>query len=388
MIHSILFAFHNALRNGNLDLYYLYALYLLFMCFWNKKYGRVYRIISWIIPFFIMTLVTFLFSEINPSFLKLLVFILKISLCIIVFVCVEDVHFNLNYRAIIDNTVIIFVLLTLIAFITRSNYLWRFADYVNGFSKTRLQLASIEPSGLSEIVGIMIIYYIVDMFKGKDIHILNLFRIFVLGIILVLSAGLSGIACMAIGLMCFFVFELKNVERQLPKYLVIGSALLVIIITILGTQNPIHSRILAVISGTDGSFNYRYTYALQALLKILPVTHYCGLGFGNMNTVEGLKILNQFGMEYAFSNSYMYLVCEGGMLAIVFLCFLLGYMIYRIIRGQQDKEIKASILVYVVTFQIIGGYFTNPFTWFVYGMICSSRPWFDKKKERIKITLL
>ena len=115
--------------------------------------------------------------------------------------------------------------------------------------------------------------------------------------------------------LCIFIIgvEIKNLTRgKVSRFVFVGAALLTMLLLIYiiagGLKdNAIYLRIIAVLNGKDGSFNYRYTRAILALKDIMDSTNMLGLGLGNLRTESTAIFLAKYGL-LSFSNSYLFFI--------------------------------------------------------------------------------
>ena len=109
-------------------------------------------------------------------------------------------------------------------------------------------------------------------------------------------------------------------------------------------------------------------------------THYLGVGLGNMSSEKTGLILDMFGIGTRFSNSFLYLIGEMGIVGLVLILTITIICIKSIKKDGYTLE-KIGLLVFITLFQIAGGYFTDPFIWIVYGLILST----DTENNRARL---
>ena len=370
---SFLILIMSITRNGNLNILYFFAPIFFAISLKQNKNNLIYLSIM-ILPFILILFLTSNFSKYFNAYEKSLVYILKMIICLSLFLSSKTLLFKLNIKEIISNLIIFILVLTIIAIITNSEYLWRFNDTTNLYSKTRLQLFFMEPSELSEVCGILLIIQFFYFRQTKNIK--DLIYIAFCLIPLLLSAGLSGIVYSFLAIFILFIFyEFKNFKNNRISYFFIFLLLISLIsftFIVFNGNSPIVNRIFLVLNGGDGSFNYRFVRAIDALKFLLSDTNYIGVGLGNIRTDLLSEVLSNYNL-ISFSNSFIFFISEGGFVAIMFLISLLVYLFKSILKNKETYEnkcLKISILFFLIIFQITGGYFTDPFIWIMYGVIC------------------
>lgn len=385
---SLVLMFSDILHNGNLNLIYLFGVFIIFRFLIKKKY--FYHVeIRYLIPFLSIVLMFIIFTDQPFSMIKMFVYSGKLFINIALLLFFQ---YNFSEKNIREGMKYILatlsLLLTLALIFHNNNIFWRLNDPFNSFSKTRLQLLFSEPSVLGLFVGTLLIFSFYS-FLEFGIDRLCMIGVVVPLICLVLSFSLSAIVYTAIVILYLVA---KKILKAIPtkklneRILVLIILIMMMMFFIMITENPVRNRVLAILNGTDGSFNFRWNAATQSLFSILEKTNYLGLGFGNMNTEYGRSILESVGMSDIFANSFLYFIAEAGILGVFYIVFIINYCIKNIRKnkylGQDDcKELKQGLLIYVFISQIAGGYFTDPFIWCLYGIICAK----NLKKSGLKI---
>jgi hypothetical protein len=112
---------------------------------------------------------------------------------------------------------------------------------------------------------------------------------------------------------------------------------------------------------------------------MLRKTSGLGIGFGNLNTDLTRSIYSVYGLVDVISNSFMYFIGEGGIISIITLFFLLFFLLKRI--KKEEGILEYGLLIFIVIYQVAGGYYTNPVNWIVYGIICNN--YFMKTREEL-----
>lgn len=368
MINSMLQAFLYTSKfiiggNGNLDLYYFFSIIIIVTYFLKKpKQCEKVMICAVIIIFFQIIIGSI--NGIQQDYQRNLVTISKTILNIVLMVYISQKYQEWNLDQFINCVTMILLLETVAAFIFDDSILWRHNDLINVYSKTRLQLLYIEPSELSLHCGFLIILILMNIMENgfNKRYILNTA---VVGLDLILTAGMSGIACLAIAIAIYVLIRIFK-RYVSKKYIILFASCIILGIVILMVKKELLYRMIAIMNGTDGSLYSRFSGPSKVLFSVLKSTNYMGLGAGMLNTPQGFACT---GLYYKFPNSIMYFIAEFGTLGIVLLIYL-NYKIYQNIR-KCKKSYLVIPWVYIMVFQIIGGYYTNPFFWFAYGILFS-----------------
>lgn len=361
--------FMSVTRNGNLNMLYFFS-FGVFAILLFKKRINIKKIVFYFIPFIIILFLTLFFSKYFNDIVKSIIYIGKLFLCVNLFVVSKDLKCEKNFLyKIIDNLTIIIFILTIIAIFTKNEYLWRFNDTINSFSTTRLQLFFQEPSELSEVCGFLLIINFFRFRKYKK----NILTTIMTIIPLILSAGLSGIVYSFLSIeILILLTEFSFLSKgKISKLFLLNLVMIIIVFAIFMSGNSnIAKRIIAVLSGEDGSFNYRYIRANDALQYILLDTNGIGVGLGNLRTDKVETLLENFDLK-SFSNSYLFFIAEGGIVAIAYLLSLIGLGIKNVLFSNinyYEKCLRACLVFFIVIIQVTGGYFTDPFLWLITGI--------------------
>ncbi|MDO5381694.1 MAG: hypothetical protein Q4F06_03110 [Eubacteriales bacterium] len=368
MINSVIQALMFTLKfvlggGGNLDLYYFYAMlvFVFYVCKRTKLLNKIIKIWAFLIC---VHIVIILFNGIEQEVIRNIVSISKLFINIVLMMFVADNFKKWNLGQIINCISLVLFIEIIFAIIFRESILWRHNDIINVYSKTRLQLLYIEPSELSlhcALVLILIMICVVE--KGfKRIFLLDSM---VCIVALILSAGMSGIACLVISVCIFYIYKVLRDKRILKKTYKLILIAIVSVIALFFIKKSLFLRVVAILSGKDGSFYARIYGPVKVLLNVLKGSNYMGLGAGMLNTDIGFQMT---GLYYKFPNSYMYMIAEYGLFGIITMIGFLWYL-FRIAFKKADYVL--ILLMFLVVFQMIGGYFSNPIFWFGYGIILS-----------------
>ena len=269
LLQAIVFTTRYIFKNGNLDLYYFLAIVFAVYMFIQGTWKKIWKIFLFLMLLLIcISSGSLLFAGMQHDIFKMTIFICKMMLCFILMLSVMEYFERINLKKILFLTVGIHAFETIIALFYRSELLWRLNDTANGFNETRLELLYIEPSELSMCAAVLIILIGCSIEK-EGFNLWDIPCLLVLGIDLVLSAGLGGILalCGAVGLtVCYKAIEMTIVHK---RWYGIGAmvALAVIAVCIIyGMDFPITQRIRLIIGGemkTDQSALWRITVPMQ-----------------------------------------------------------------------------------------------------------------------------
>ena len=373
--------------SGNLDLYYGFAfIILLYSCM--RDIVIVRKSIYMVIPLVIMGIFSSIISPYFSSQIKTILFLGKIFLNFVLFFYVKSYFYKFDLIKFIKITSNTMFLLTIISLIFNKGVFWRLNDIYNDFSKERLELLYLEPSILSMSVSLLILFILYYILRGKREKWLFISGIELI-IILILSAGLNGIMCLFSAICLMLVIDninylkKKNISYISVAIVVIISSFIVIFIN---SDSNIIGRIMAIFNGKDGSSIYRYTLASNALKEILSETYFIGMGLGNMNTEKSLLLLNSLNMEKVFANSFMYFIAEAGVSGAIYIIVLITRLLKK--AWGKNKIYKLPILIFIILYQVGGGYFTDPLIWITYAIICSDTVNMSTKKlKRVRIVI-
>lgn len=364
--------FSDILSNGNLNLLYFFGFFLIIKDF-KIRSGFLEDLKIYFAPFCEVIIIEILFSGNTFSPEKILVYSLKILVCISLLSYTKRNFWRVNYRRIIDYLCDAFAILLILAIFTiKYPIFWRLNDSFNSFSKTRLEFLYSEPSVLGILCGLLMIILMHDIFSNR-INYRVIREIILLAIIIILTFSMSGIVYTAVSIIALYVAKVLEKKHQVPKklliYFVVGISMIVIVLI---TNNPISQRFFAMFLGMDGSYNFRWSAAVSVFNKTMAITNYWGMGLGNMNTLSGLAFLLNLGIDYKFANSFLYFSTENGFLGIMYIVYLFGLCMKSCIKSTKNNQsLKVGVLVFAFVSQIAGGYFTDPILWIAYGIVCS-----------------
>lgn len=364
--------FSDILGNGNLNLLYFFGIYLIIKNF-KIRITILKDIAIFFLPFCLLLLISFFGSKNSFVPERVLAYILKLFLCTTLLAYTKEYYWRIDQRKIIDlicNCYGFFLILSLATI--KFPVLWRLNDSYNSFSKTRLKFLYSEPSVLGIICGVILIILMYYFFNKNSDQKMNR-ELLVLLIIIILTFSMSGIVYTAIGVTALFLTKTIGHKQRIPrKILILCLVGICALVMVLATSNPISNRLLAMSMGMDGSYNFRWSAAINAYNKIMRLTENWGIGLGNMNTQAGLSRLLSVGMDYKMANSFLYFLTENGFLGMFYIFYLFLICLYHCFRcSKETRSLRVGLFFFVFMSQIAGGYFTDPILWIVYGIVCS-----------------
>ncbi|MBQ6127586.1 hypothetical protein IJI69_02740 [Candidatus Saccharibacteria bacterium] len=279
-------------------------------------------------------------------------------------------HFSLAYTITAG-------LFALVSLFVQNNITWRYNDYVNSFDLTRLQLFYLEPSELGFHVSIIIIILVCLLFSSryKKQRYAIFGMLFVNVIILYLSKALGAIAILSLSILilAFYLVSLKPTKDSFFKlflFTLIGG---VSILLLFWGGSSIAERANSVLSGTDGSVNYRLNVSFEVLGRSLQDYNLLGSGFGNVNTDGFISRYSDLGLDQMLVNSFVYFWVETGLVGIVIWAVFMVYLFRKCLR-KKDK-LAFALLIFVFLYQFVGGHYTSGLTWIIYGYALSDWRW-------------
>lgn len=361
----------SATLGGNIDPFYIFAPLEIIYSIKNKKI--TFKYIMLFIPIIVFAIIQMIFIK-NIIISKLIINVLKILVCILILLFVRRNIYKINLCKICKITTVfmgIFVIISLI--LNDSGILWRFNDFINKYTTTRLQLFYLEPSELgfhSAIILIVLITCLLftDAFKEK---VKLLAYILINLIVIYLARPFGAIVILAGTIAMILILDLiKHFNKR--KLLICILCIIVaigVIITLYLIDSPIMMRIIDTINGTDSSNIYRVNLSIDILNRSLPDYNYLGCGFGNLNSHNFRIQYADMGIAEVLANSFIYYIIEGGIFSIITLLILIACLIKY---ATKDWSIlKIGLLTFVILYQIFGGHFTSGLTWALYGIILS-----------------
>ena len=354
---------------GNVDPLYIFA-----PMFWINSLRNKKNIKKPLIVIFVGACFVLFQSMVIPNYniTKGIISFTKIVMCFSILLYAKD-----NYNKIDLNVITIgFTILILIQFIIavtlgRQSIMWRFNDGINLFNLTRLQLFFLEPSELGYHIAIIVIIIYAKVLISKKIRISDLFLILSNLVVLNYAKPMGAIMflVLALGVMAiYFVIEYTKINRIYFFVVLIVLSLLVVSYLFL-TKNTLLLRLLATLSGNDGSNNYRIGVSINVFKQTLIDYSGMGSGIGMINTPDFIEKYRYLKLTVVVVNSFIYFMIESGVVGI----FIVLFLIYKLlISTLKNKSIlRLGIFVFIVGYQFTGSHFTSGLNWMLYGLILS-----------------
>lgn len=354
---------------GNLDLFYLLGI-LYILKFWKKVNKSELMLLLLILGYILLQI---LFIN-NINVIRVIINVCKILLSFFVMKYVIETKQKANITIIVklfSYLCIIFLLISMI--FTNSNILWRHNDTVNVFDLNRIKFLYTEPGELGFHCSIMLIIAFSLLKEQK-----NKVRFFVLTILPLIitlyftksvgaiGVGIVGVISLYISDM-LFEFNIKKVFGALSIFIVFT----VIIFILANSKSTLYLRVTEIFNNHDSSTRYRIMIPFELVPKILNDTNGIGVGFGNLELKENVDKYAIYGLESeGIINSFMNLIAESGVLGIFLVINLIITLLRKIIKDKSS--LKFALFVFIIVYQFMGTYFSNPLCWIIYGYILSS----------------
>lgn len=373
---------------GNLDVFYLFApMYLLnkFKEIKDKKEKLKEIKISKATIALIACSVLYIIIQIifvpNVNILRVMINMAKIIVCYFVMKYIKEYYNKFDLSFICKAFSVICGVLLLVAIVLPNSPLWRHNDIINKYDLNRLQFLYTEPSELGLHAMPIILVYIFMMLNTKKgekalSYIMYIFPIIV-ALLYAKPLGAIGIGAISVAVLCVADLIINFSKKKLKIYLV----LILIGVLLLGglaiTKSSIYLRIMDTFNGKDMSNSYRITVPFTVATKSIMDSYGIGIGMGNAELENNVEKYGYLGLEKeGVINSYMNLIAEGGIFGIVLSAIVIASILKKSV--EDGSSIKIALSVFIIIYQFMGTYFTNPLCWIIYGIILSD---FDFKKK-------
>ena len=353
-------------RSGNTDIFYLFAAFVL-LVYLIKCREKAALIFKFTAPGGVVCLIM---AVAYPWTLPLrcFVFLGKMLLNMTLMVFVAD---NCRKWKIIRFAylfVVIHAIETLFALFMRDSSLWVHDIDVNGEAVYRLRLFYMDAGTMAFACGLVLVLLVYELLT-KEVIWKQIVGILVVLVDLYLSYGMGGIGCAFFAIVAMLVMasfhKLKSGDKATVRKYIVGAALsLLISIFIFALSDVFIYRIQGILNGTDANMQYKLIRPIGNLKIVLSNTHFLGLGFGNGNSPYAIELV---GGLSTCPNSFLRIIAEGGVFGIILvLTFVIGIGCYSVKYGSI---IDKALFLYIVIYQMTGGYFTDSANFFVYGWV-------------------
>ena len=373
---------------GNLDVFYFFApMYLLnkFKEVKDKKEKlkeiKINKTMIALIASCIIYIIIQMIFVPNVNILRVVINMAKIIVCYFVMKYIKEYYNKFDLSFICKAFSIICGGLLLVAIVLPNSQLWRHNDLINKYDLNRLQFLYTEPSELGLHAMPIILVYIFMMLNTKSFNKLLLYVMYTFPIIVAIlyakPLGAIGVGAISIAVLCVADLIINFSKKKLKVYFV----LILIGVLLLGglafTKSSIYLRIIDTFNGKDNSNTYRITVPFTVATKSIIDSYGIGIGLGNAELETNVEKYGYLGLEKeGVINSYMNLIAEGGIFGIILSSVVIASILKKSV--EEGSSIKIALSVFIIIYQFMGTYFTNPLCWIIYGIILSD---FDFKKK-------
>lgn len=388
-------------RNGNTDIFYLFAAFVLLFYIW-KRPGHLKLICKLVLPVcFLCVFMALAYPWINVF--RCFIFFAKIVLncSLLVFVAYNCRKWKMIRFA--ETIVWIHAIETALALLLPGSSLWTRDISLEGIGRvTRLRLFYQDAGSMAFACGFVLVLLVYQLIT-EEIVWRQLLGIGIMVADLYLAYGMGGISCtlLAVSAMLFmaYLYDKRHGTKEKRTFHYVQSAIATMVVAgiSLGFNSVYSGRILGIINGTDSIFQTKIGQPIRGIGKVLTETKFLGVGFGNANTGFALDLM---GVNKAYPNSFLRMIAEGGIfgiLLVLVIVFGLGYFCLK-----YGNVIDRSLYIYVIAYQLTGGYFTDPTNFFIYGWIigdcifhkiektgtCRIKLFVPKQKESLRIAMI
>ncbi|BFH64108.1 hypothetical protein [Paenibacillus azoreducens] len=381
IIFASIYILHQKI-SANLDLFYFLSIVLILKDVIERR-SLTWRAVGYVYFAVLYAFLQILMND-HVEVGRLVVNLSKLFLNIVLFLQVKEMKVGLNsFKKIIYAASAINLVLLCIGMVHKTKLLWRLDDDVNLYQKVRLALFYAEPSEASFHAGILIVILVSFIMRetGLRKNMINLFFLSANAGVVIVSAGMGGMLSLGLALTVMYIYYLGE-RISVPKLL---AAMLLSIVGVFAlfrfaaSNNSFYMRFNDIVNGTDGSVFYRFNVSARIMGQILVDSNFIGTGWGNLNTDAVKNTYYSHGLVEIIANSFMYVIAEGGIGAILLLFVFLVMLVMRVRR--HERVFKYGLLIFILSYQIAGGYFTNPVNWILYGLIANHTLLSDDRKS-------
>ncbi|HLH08227.1 MAG TPA: hypothetical protein VKW78_13390 [Terriglobales bacterium] len=222
---------------------------------------------------------------------------------------------------------------------------------------SRLTLLVYEPSYLAMLLTPLLIFFLYRLILGPSLRRFGYFIMVAVPFVLSESYGGFAIVSAAVFLSLLAYFR-ELIKRR--SVLISGVLLCVIVVLVLGTDNPISKRTAEIIAGKDSStlsrtvFSYYLSFRIAALRSL-----WWGVGFGQSKVLgESIVATETIGFQTAvIPNAIAGTFAELGLIGVLLRLAIEIYLFFR--TKVRSNCYRMAMFVAAFLFQFTGSYVTN-----------------------------
>lgn len=354
-------------RNGGLDIYYFFSIFVVFFYLW-KRHDKALLIARACLPIAIVSAIIAFLHPWADRFGCFIFFIeMVLDITIMMFATCNCKKWKIGRFA--DAIACIHAVETILALIIPKSSLWITEKMIGGVeSVSRLRLFYLDSETMAFVCGLTMAILIYQIIKDGFVwrYVVGLV---VMSIDLFLSYGLGGITCALVATIFMVVLIVVNNVRelkikQIKKVGLVAYIIMILVVAVTALNSTYLDSIKGIAAGIDVILNIKLIKPLTNLENVLGGTHLLGVGFGNGNMSTAIELMNT---EMVYTNSFIRIIAEVGAFGIILVGVVtigLGYYAIKY-GGVIDK----TLYIYVIIYQLMGGYFTDPILFLIYGWI-------------------
>ena len=350
---------------GNFDIFYLFSL------LWLFGKNKNILIFPLILIFALFGLQLLFIDDLNV--VKAMINAIKIIICFFVFsgTC-KNVN-KINYKFFAKMFGMLCYLFLILAFVFKGSILWRHNDIINSFNLTRLQFFYTEPSELGMhciLVLIIAINCLINSGTKKERVSIFFSSILPLFVTIYFSKSMGAFCVGGLAIFISYVYYLlkKNKSPQKKVLIVLALILMTAIAFPFISKTTTYTRVINTFTKIDYSNNYRIFVPFKVAGYSFVDTYGIGIGLGNAELPANVLKYRVVGLGSAgIINSFMNFIAEGGFLAfilVIYIIYFFGKIVFK-----EKTFVKMGLYFFIIIFQFMGTYFTNPLCWIVYAFI-------------------
>ena len=303
-----------------------------------------------------------------------------------------------SIRSIFDQLTVWNFLLSLVAvaflFVGIGKVFWYYEPISTGITDIpRLKMFTYEASYYSLLMVPLVLYYYLKVLLLRAPH--PFFKIVLVSFPLILSFSFGVLLGLALSM--FFLFwsdiNLFFVKKNFPRYILVGSLLLLLIFIMLVNfypDNPVFKRFANVFEGNDSSFKGRTTDSFFLGWKMASMKSILfGCGLGQIREL-GLETFTNF-YKHSFTPASINIPNSLGetlaMYGILGLFARLGIEIYLFFKTKVfSNYYRISLFLFVFIYQFTGS-FLNNIAEYVLWILAFTPGFFEFDKKSIRSNL-